>query len=118
MQPARLQHYHERLLDERQALLGQRDHILETIQEVIHPPGENEVLPSEGIDVEMSLDEVAALRLQQIDAALEMIKDGTFGTCSQCGCEITKDRLQEIPSASCVTVHTPTRSDGGFSPAK
>jgi len=101
MQSHTLQRYHERLLDERNTLLSQRDQALATIQEAIHPPGENQVLPSEGIDVEMSLDEGAVSRLEQIDAALEMIKNGTFGTCSQCGCRIPDDRLQEIPSASC-----------------
>jgi RNA polymerase-binding transcription factor DksA len=99
MQSAKLQHYHERLLDERQALVSQRGRVLDAIREEIHPPGENEVIPSEGIDVEMSLDQAAASRLHEIDAALKLIKDGRFGTCSQCGCEIPESRLHEIPSA-------------------
>ena len=93
MQPAKLQRYHERLLDERQALVRQRGRVLEAIPEEIHPPGENDVIPSEGIDVEMSLDQGAASRLHEIDAALERVKDGTFGTCSECGCEIPEDRF-------------------------
>jgi len=99
MQPAEIQRYHDRLLDERQALVSQRGRVLEAIPEEIHPPGENEVLPSEGIDVEMSLDQRAASRLHEIDAALKLIRDGAFGRCSACGCEIPEGRLQEIPSA-------------------
>ncbi len=99
MPPAKLQRFHERLLDERRALVSQRDSVLEAIAEEIHPPGENEVIPGEGIDVELSLDQGAASRLHEIDAALERIKAGTFGTCSECGRQIPEDRLQEIPSA-------------------
>ena len=99
MQPAKLRRYHERLLDERHALVSQRERVLEAIPEQVHPPGEHEIAPSEGIDVEMSLDQGDASRLHDIDAALQLIKDGTFGTCSACGCEIPEARLQEIPSA-------------------
>jgi len=99
MQSAKLQRYHGRLLDERHALVSQRDRVLEAIRDEVHPPGENEIVPSEGIDVEMSLDQGAVSRLHEIDAALELIKDGTFGKCSACGCEIPDGRLQEIPSA-------------------
>lgn len=99
MQGAKLKRYRERLLDERNALVQQREHVLEAIPEQVHPPGENEIAPSEGMDVEMSLDQGDASRLRDIDAALQLIKDGTFGICSDCGCEIPEDRLQEKPSA-------------------
>jgi DnaK suppressor protein len=112
MQPAKLQHYHGRLLDERHALISQRDRVLEAIREEIHPPGENEVVPSEGLDVEMSVDQGAASRLHDIDAALELIKDGSFGTCCECGSEIPENRLREIPSARYCTRCEKAR-DGG-----
>lgn len=99
MQHSNLNRYRERLLDERRVLVQQRDHVLEAIPDQVHPPGENEIAPSEGIDVEMSLDQGDVSRLRDIDAALQLIKEGTFGTCSECGCEIPEDRLQEIPSA-------------------
>lgn len=99
MQSTRLQHFHERLLRERQQLVNQRDQSVATIQEETHPPGETEAFPCEGVDVEIALDQFAASRYEQISAALEMINQGTFGTCSQCGREISDDRLQEIPSA-------------------
>jgi DnaK suppressor protein len=99
MQHAKLQRYRERLLDERRVLVQQRDRILEVIPEQVHPLGENEIAPSEGIDVEISLDQGDVSRLHDIDAALQRIKDGTFGICSACGRKIPEDRLHEIPSA-------------------
>jgi len=99
MQSAKLQRYRERLLDERRALVRQRDRVEEAIPEQVHPPGENEIAPSEGIDIEISLDLGDTARLRDIDAALQLIKDGTFGKCTECGCEISEARLGEIPSA-------------------
>jgi DnaK suppressor protein len=94
-----MQQYRERLLDERRTLVRQRERVLEAIPEQVHPPGENEIAPSEGIDIEISLDQGDAARLRDIDAALKLIKDGTFGTCADCGCAIPEDRLQVVPSA-------------------
>ena len=99
MQAAKLQRYRERLLDERRELVRQRDRVLEAIPEQVHPPGENEIAPSEGIDIEISLDQGDASRLHDIDAALQLIKDGTFGKCTECGCEISEARLEAVPSA-------------------
>jgi len=99
MQSARLQRYRERLLDERRVLVRQRDRVLEAVPDQVHPPGQNEIAPSEGIDIEISLDEGDAARIRDIDAALQLIKDGTFGKCAECGCDIAEARLEAIPSA-------------------
>ncbi len=99
MHPAKLQRFRERLLDERRELVRQRDRVMEAIPEQVHPPGENEIAPSEGIDIEMSLDQSDASRLHDIDAALQLIKEGTFGKCTECGCEISEARLEAVPSA-------------------
>ena len=41
--------------------------------------------------------------LMLIDEALARIKEGTYGTCENCGCSIPKVRLNVIPyTASCV----------------
>jgi RNA polymerase-binding transcription factor len=37
--------------------------------------------------------------LKEIDAALERIKDGSYGTCERCGKEITLRRLRAVPWA-------------------
>ena len=38
--------------------------------------------------------------LQYLNRALEMIKDGTFGICTDCGALINKERLEEVPHTS------------------
>ena len=38
--------------------------------------------------------------LDHIDAALERIKNGTFGICRECGGEIGKERLEAVPHAT------------------
>lgn len=41
--------------------------------------------------------------IQQIDAALERLDEGTFGICEECGSKIPKARLNAIPyAATCV----------------
>lgn len=35
--------------------------------------------------------------LQQVDEALERIERGTYGTCTRCGSEIHRERLEAIP---------------------
>ena len=37
--------------------------------------------------------------LEQIEAALERIEDGTYGECEECGARIPKQRLNAIPYA-------------------
>jgi RNA polymerase-binding transcription factor DksA len=44
----------------------------------------------------------ALLRL--VDTALQQLRDGTYGTCAGCECEIPMNRLQAVPwSAFCPT---------------
>jgi DnaK suppressor protein len=44
----------------------------------------------------------ALLRL--VDTALQQLRDGTYGTCAGCECEIPMNRLQAVPwSAFCAT---------------
>lgn len=45
----------------------------------------------------LSLVEIGSGRLKEINAALERIKNGTFGICEECGSRITKKRLEAIP---------------------
>lgn len=58
----------------------------------------------------MNRERNAALRnnandlLAQVDAALERIEAGTYGTCERCGKPINPDRLDALPYASyCIT---------------
>jgi RNA polymerase-binding transcription factor DksA len=75
------------------------DRIRESIPEEVHPRGEHEIAPSEGIDVDISLATEEGTRLRDIDAALDRIKERTFGKCCQCGIEISASRLEAVRHA-------------------
>jgi RNA polymerase-binding protein DksA len=38
--------------------------------------------------------------LEEIDAALRRIEEGTYGTCTNCGKQISEERLEALPWAS------------------
>jgi DnaK suppressor protein len=51
-------------------------------------------------EIDYTLEENSEHVLGEIDAALQRIEDGTFGTCVTCGQEIGEDRLSAIPWAT------------------
>lgn len=50
-------------------------------------------------ELDQGLEEGVQQTVEQIDAALARIKDGTFGVCEVCGKPIAPERLQAIPWA-------------------
>ena len=53
-----------------------------------------------GREIDYSLGENSEQVLTEIDAALQRIEDGTYGTCTTCGREIPLERLEAYPWAS------------------
>ena len=53
-----------------------------------------------GREIDYTLGENSEQVLADIDAALQRIDDGTFGTCVNCGQEIPLQRLEAYPAAS------------------
>jgi DnaK suppressor protein len=53
-----------------------------------------------GREIDYTLGENSEEVLAQIDAALQRIEDGTYGTCTNCGKEIPLGRLEAYPWAS------------------
>lgn len=51
-------------------------------------------------EIDYSLGDNSEQVLADIDAALKRIDDGTYGTCTKCGREITVERLEARPWAS------------------
>ena len=51
-------------------------------------------------EIDYSLEENSTHVLAAIDAALERIENGTFGTCTNCGNPIDEERLEAIPYAT------------------
>jgi RNA polymerase-binding transcription factor DksA len=65
--------------------------------------GEGDTLAVER-ERDLALSAQARAAVDEIDAALAKIADGTYGTCEQCGKTIPKERLRAIPYAAlCVS---------------
>lgn len=53
----------------------------------------------EASDISLGRREAEITEIQEIDDAMERIREGTFGRCETCGKAIAKERLQAIPYA-------------------
>ena len=54
--------------------------------------------------------------LDQIEAAIERIEDGSYGRCGECGAKIPKSRLEAIPyAAQCVRCAAQQENQGPLS---
>jgi DnaK suppressor protein len=49
--------------------------------------------------MDFALMEMKSETLQRIDAALRRLDEGTYGTCTECGTEISEARLRALPFA-------------------
>lgn len=55
-------------------------------------------------ELDISLEESVRERLEEVEAALKRIEQGTYGTCERCGATIPVERLTAVPTASlCIT---------------
>src|SRR5690242_5895611 len=60
-------------------------------------------------DVEYALRESLRQRLLQVDQALERLRAGTYGLCTQCAAKISRKRLDKEPAATlCLPCQTAT----------
>ena len=65
----------------------------------------------ENDDVLEQLDALSLAELRQIDAALQRIANGTYGSCVNCGRVIASNRLSAVPTAAtCVACAPGERS--------
>jgi DnaK suppressor protein len=65
-------------------------------------PTDSEELGSDSADQELTLSLLGSEKnvLDQIDAAIGRIEDGSYGRCEKCGGKIPKSRLDAIPYAA------------------
>ena len=100
------EHFRERLLDERGRVQEAIDYLHEQhpgsmedetqeIQSDNHPGDVATITHDREIDY--TLEENEGRVLAAIDAALQRIDDGTFGTCRSCGQPIGLERLEALP---------------------
>jgi RNA polymerase-binding protein DksA len=100
----KLEQFRNRLLDMRDRMLGEVDGVVESIQEEINPTGDLSNAPvhladsaPEQIDADINVIENERGMMEEVQAALKRIDDGTYGTCINCGVPIPEERLEAIP---------------------
>lgn len=59
---------------------------------------EEQAIDMEEDEVREDLGEAAVLEIRMIEAALDRIANGTYGTCANCGEEIAEKRLDALPA--------------------
>lgn len=116
MNAEKLKQFHDILLEQRKRTLEERNKLWETIQESSAEARDflNNIYDSadggsEAMDREKSFLLLARedKYLQQIDSALEKIKNGTYGICRICNEEISEERLKAVPTTSvCIKCKT------------
>jgi DnaK suppressor protein len=65
-----------------------------------------------GREIDYTLGDNAEQVMSEIDAALKRIDDGSYGTCTNCGREIPRERLEASPWAS-LCIDCKRRAEGG-----
>jgi RNA polymerase-binding protein DksA len=100
-------HYREQLRDLRDRMNGQVESTVEAIREDLNPAGQISNAPvhladaaPENIETDIQVIETERGLLDQVQAALNRLDDGTFGQCEHCGGSIGEERLEAIPYAS------------------
>jgi len=94
------QHYKTILENRRSYLEGKADDIEESFEKSGDDPFDGDSAGVDDLDVLDDLDDMAQSEIRAIDAALDRIKNGTYGICVTSGEPISKERLDVLP-------HTP-----------
>jgi DnaK suppressor protein len=99
-----LEQHRDTLLEMRERLKADVQNLGESIVNNARSVGELSNIPthpadhdSEGIDVDIALDETESKILQAVGEAIQRMKDGTYGKCEECGAPIPQERLDAIP---------------------
>jgi RNA polymerase-binding protein DksA len=94
----------------RAALVAERGRLLVELGEPIEGPGQmtygsQAAAASQVFEQQrdLALRDRSRAELAKVDAALRALDDGTYGTCTNCGNPIARERLEAIPwSATCI----------------
>ncbi len=102
--------YREMLLSLRDRARGEVNHVVLAIQEEVNVNANTSAAPVhmadiavEAVDADVQVLQNERGILDEINAALARLDDGTFGKCTNCGHAISEERLKAIPySSTCV----------------
>jgi DnaK suppressor protein len=117
----------EAILNMHQVLVKRRDALrkalagdLSLLQELRAQTGGDVVdaaLDSVQDEISSQLAEVESRELARIENALARMREGQFGLCEACGCNIPMARLNALPYAtSCIKCQREAEREGGFGP--
>ncbi|AJY76696.1 TraR/DksA C4-type zinc finger protein [Paenibacillus beijingensis] len=67
---------------------------------------------------DQALDESLGRKLAQVNLALTMMEDGSYGICAACGEPIPFERLEAMPSTRYCIKHTPRKEPAGDRPVE
>ena len=102
------EHFRKELLEHRERMLGTIKHheignssLTEETGELMSSSSDNHLADTASETYERELDEGleedAQDQLRDVEAALQRIEDGKYGTCSVCGKPISVERLEAVP---------------------
>jgi DnaK suppressor protein len=107
MDKSELSTYQSRLFALRTRLLREVRSIEEALLEDVITAGDTSAVPShpadqaaEGFDEQVAFAQNEEQLLEDVEAALQLIEAGIYGTCELCGQEIPKERLDSMPQAA------------------
>ena len=88
------------LEEELRQLVARAEEIDSDLSEPGNDDWEERATESEGDEVAASVGNLTLREIDQIKHALHQMDQGTYGTCTQCGKQILKERLEAIPYAT------------------
>jgi DnaK suppressor protein len=104
MQIREQEKYKLRLVSLRKRLTRDVEMTEDALRDDVVTPGELSSLHThtadqavEGMDEQIAIAQNEEHLLEDVEAALERIEQGTYGTCQNCGREISRERLEAIP---------------------
>jgi DnaK suppressor protein len=111
--------HRDRLLDLRARLTGDMNRMADAalnkdIDNTVRMPTDMADVGTDAFEQELTLNLLGNEKdvLEQIDAALERIEEGTYGRCEECGLAIAKARLDALPYAA-LCVKCASRQEAG-----
>ena len=119
MSPSDLKFYRQLLLDLRDRVTGEVNHLIEAApdnllaaQQAANMPLQQADQVTEGFDKETAIIQNEQAIRAAIVAALQRIDNATYGNCVRCGTKIAPERLKAIPfaehCAKCASLITTT----------
>src|SRR2546423_1996921 len=113
------EHFRRRLEDERQRVADAIEYlhkenpgsVADETGDLVSGSNDNHLADTatETVDreIDYTLEENSSNLLREIDAALQRIEDGTYGSCATCGRPIEPERLEHLPGSTHRAEHAP-----------